>query len=416
MEARGAESVADVLPFGVNIAGMFRSEKGVGEAARAVWRAVNAAGIPHVLNDEPDLWAIQSSEPPVAPVLENPYRINLTAMNPDGAIAFFAYQPEAYFRGRHHVGLWNWELERFPESWCPAFVYFDEIWAPSEFTRRSIAQRSPVPVHVVPYCVSPAAPADRAALGLPAGRFVFLNVFDFQSYVARKNPLAAIAAFRRAFPTPSGPVLVVKTAHSSFAPGDAAEVRRACAARPDITLIDRVMTRMEMDALIASCDALVSLHRSEGFGLPIAEAMAAGKPVIATDYSGSTDFLTGDNGLPVPFTLVPIRTTHGPYRRGGVWAEPDVDDAAAKMRRLAADPAAAAALGARARQSVAGSLSPERVGRLIAERLEAIVAGAPPRLKRKPRPRYWWVRPTLRWMWGRIKPPRRVRRALGFSR
>ena len=193
---------------------------------------MNAAGIPHVLNDQPDLWAIQSSEPPVAPIAENPYRVNLTAMNPDGAIAFFSARPDAYFRGRYHVGLWNWELERFPDAWRRAFVYFDEIWAPSEFTRRSIAARSPVPVHVVPYCVPPAAPADRAALGLPAGRFVFLNVFDFQSYVARKNPLAAIEAFRRAFPTPSGPVLVVKTAHSRFAPDDARNAGRSARTIP----------------------------------------------------------------------------------------------------------------------------------------------------------------------------------------
>ena len=335
----------DAAPFGVNIAGMFRSEKGLGEAARAVWRAVSAAGVPHVLNDVPDEPAIQNAEPPIAPVKENPYRVNLAVLNPDKALDYFRWRPRPYFQGRFHVGVWNWELDRFPDEWCPAFRYFDEIWAPSEFTRRSVAERSPVPVHVVPYCVPvPTAAPARKAFGIPPGPFVFLTVFDYQSYVARKNPLAVIEAFRRAFPEPSGAVLVVKSAHSDFAAADAARVRLRGSGRPDILLLDRVMTRAETDQLIASCDALVSLHRSEGFGFPIAEARAAGKPVIATDYSGTTDFFAGGDGLPVRYALAPIVTSHGLYRRGGVWADADVDDAAEQMRRLAADPGLAARL------------------------------------------------------------------------
>jgi glycosyltransferase involved in cell wall biosynthesis len=393
---------------------MFRSEKGLGEAGRAVWRAVSTAGVPHVLNDVPDEPALQTAEPPIPPVKENPYRINLAVLNPDKVLDYFKWRPRPYFQGRYHVGVWNWELERFPEAWCAAFVYFDEIWAPSEFTRRSIAERSPVPVHVVPYCVT-VPPAGRASfpaeLGVPAGRFVFLTVFDYQSYVARKNPLAVIEAFRRAFPEPSGPVLVVKSAHSDFALADAARVRRSCAGRPDIVLLDRVMTRAETDRLFASCDALVSLHRSEGFGFPVAEAMAAGKPVIVTDYSGTTDFFTGDDGLPVRCALVPIRTSHGPYSRGGVWADADVDDAAAQMRRLVADPDLAARLGARAREVTVARLSAERVGEAVSRRLSAIVEAGPPRLRRKP----WTAREIGQRVWGRVRPPIRVRRALGFS-
>jgi glycosyltransferase involved in cell wall biosynthesis len=231
----------------------------------------------------------------------------------------------------------------------------------------------------VPHSIAPPGPppdpaasaALLAGLELPPGAVVFLFVFDLCSLIERKNPLGLIEAFRRAFRPGDGRWLVIKCAHGDADPAGLAAMH-AAAVGADVRIVDRVLDRAGVHALMARADAYVSLHRSEGFGLTIAEAMALGKPVIATGYGGNTDFAGPTNSFVVPHVLVPLERDHGPYRAGQRWAAPDLDAAAEAMRRVAADPAAARAVGARAARDVAATLAPEVVGALVERRLRAV--------------------------------------------
>src|SRR4051812_11181890 len=199
------------------------------------------------------------------------------------------------FRGRRVVGLWWWEVMAFPARWLRAFDAVDEVWVGSRFVADALAAVSPVPVVAIPMPVATPRPArgGRAALGLPDG-FAFGFVFDYASVVERKNPLGLIEAFRRAFPPGGGvgPALVLKTIGGDRDADAHGAVLAAAAGHPGIRVIDRHLAPAEKDALIAHLDCYVSLHRSEGFGLTLAEAALLNVPVIATDYGGTRDFLT----------------------------------------------------------------------------------------------------------------------------
>ncbi len=362
--------------FGINVMGYFQSEKGVGEHARSTVRALKGAGIPHVLNNCVDLGSSNVDLTCTDFTGQNPYPVNLIVLNADAGPSL-AHDMPGYLKGRYNIGYWNWELERFPEEWRGAFQYFDEIWALSTFTRDSIARVSPIPVLTIPTAivVPPARPSSisRQRLRVRPHAFLFLFAFDFHSHLARKNPLAVIEAFRRAFPSRRDVALVLKTSRSQAAPLEFSEVLLACQGQPNIHIVREVLSRTEMYDLLRLCDAYVGLHRSEGFGLPLAEAMALGKPVIATGYSANVDFMNESNSYPVRYRMVAIEEDHGPYRKGAEWADPDVEHAAEQLRRVVEEPEAARAVAERARADMARLFSPQAVGQQMRDRLNAIV-------------------------------------------
>jgi glycosyltransferase involved in cell wall biosynthesis len=363
-------------PFGVNVLGLLQSEKGVGEHCRATVRALAAAGLPLALNNYVDPGSVNVDTTHTVFSTENPYPINLIHINAVDTPALARALPW-YFQGRYNIGYWNWELEWFPEDWRGSFQFFDEIWAPSTFSQQSYQRLSPIPVHWLPIAVAlpPAQPRTvrRERFGLARDAFVFLFAFDFHSLFARKNPLAAIEAFRRAFPRRRDVVLALKLHHGDSAPLEFAEVVNACRGQANIRLFREVLRRDEMVGLLRLCDAYVGLHRSEGYGLPLVEAMALGKPVIATNYSGNVDFMNDRNSFPVRYRLVTLDQDYGPYRRGAVWAEPDVDHAAEQMRRVVEQPLLSAEIAARARADVARTLGPQAVGERMRQRLTALM-------------------------------------------
>jgi glycosyltransferase involved in cell wall biosynthesis len=368
-------AAASARPFGVNVAGYFQSEKGVGEAARAMIRALDAAGIPYVLNNVTDCGSVNKHTDLPQFSETNPYAVNVVQVAIDQVPSFVRSRPD-YFVGRHNVGYWNWELASFPAQWMESFRPFDEVWVPSTFTLSSVAVASPVPVRWLPFALSePAAqpPFGRERFGLPRRAFVFLFVFDFHSFLARKNPLAAIDAFCRAFDDRPDVMLVLKTAHAKDTPEAFAQVQKACRDRGNIRLIEDVLNRAELEGLMMLCDAYVSLHRSEGYGLTLLEAMRVGKPVIATNYSANEDFMNLENSLPVRYQLVEIEQDHGPYRRGCVWAEPDVEHAAEQMCRVVEDRELGRRLGEQAQQDVLRELNATYVGSLLHERLVSLM-------------------------------------------
>ncbi len=363
---------------GVNVAGYFQSVLGVGEAARQVVGALEAGG---VAVTQVGLVASRSRQeadlgPGAAAARGANHPVNLICVNADVLTAFADDAGPDFFAGRYSIGLWWWEVSSFPERWLSAFRHVDEVWVGSRHVADALAPVSPVPVvHIVqPVTVADAAPLDRAALGIPNG-FLFLFSFDYNSVFPRKNPLAVIEAFTRAFEPGSGPVLVIKSINDEHDQAAHERLRAAAAAHPDVHLVDRYLSGAERDALTAGCDCYVSLHRSEGFGYTVAEAMAYGRPVITTAYGGTMDFTTPGNAYLVDYELVAIGPNADPYPEDGVWADPDVAQTAAFMREVVEHPDEARRRGERARADMRERHAPAVAGKVMADRLARVTAG-----------------------------------------
>ena len=374
-KSRDVSAAVRNLPLGVNVAGYLSTESGMGEAARASIRSIEAAGIPFVLTNvqsklrRQDLTFTTFTD-------ASPHPFNLIHLNGDNMAAFAAARGRGYFRDRYTIGYWFWELSRWRDDWMDGFNHVDEVWVASEFTRACLADVSPVPVRTIPLpFVLPEPPAlGRAHFGLPEGSTIFLLTFDVSSQTERKNPLGAIRAFRRAALPRGSAALVLKFTNAEY---DRDAVRRFHeeADGIDVVMLDGYMSRPELTALMNVSDCYLSLHRSEGFGMTIGEAMLLGKPAIATNYSGNVDFMTDENSYLVDYRIVPLTRDYGPYMRGYVWAEPDLAQAAQFMREVALNRAAALDKGRIGRRDMLRDRVPGRTGVLVRERLEAIRRG-----------------------------------------
>jgi glycosyltransferase involved in cell wall biosynthesis len=375
--AAAAARARPVRPAGVTVVGYVQAESGVGESARATLRALATTDVPHSLVDF-RVGNVSRMGEAVDGALASgrQHAISLFHINADQLPVARTFLGEEPFTDTYRIGFWAWELENFPAEWHAAFGHVDEVWVPSTFCQRAIAAASPVPVIVMPHAVEvPAKVApDRARFGLRDDSVAFLAMADMMSIAGRKNPFAAVQAFQSAFGDGDADVeLVVKIANPERDTDAYARLQALAAGNPRIRLLGGSLDRPALSALIDSVDCFVSLHRSEGFGLVIAEAMARGKVVVATGWSGNMDFMTAHNSLPVDYRLVTLEADAGPYRRGERWAEPSHDDAVAKLRRVAADPALRRRLGERARQDCAAQLSPEAVAGLVKPRLLKIL-------------------------------------------
>ena len=364
---------------GINLIGYLDAESGMGEGARAMSRAITAAGIPLSLQTL-DLNVLSRRQDASIGHVESdfPWDINLVFVNADQAEPVRAHLGSHVFEGRYNIGYWLWELDRFPLALQAAFQRFHEIWTPSRFCLDALSSVAPIPVRRVPLPVEAPISSERsrAHFDLPDGPFVFLFAFDFLSYVERKNPLAVVEAFRAAFPDNEDVLLVLKASHTSFDEAARQRIAAACEA-PNIRWIPQEFERPEVDDLIRVCDSYVSLHRSEGFGLSIAEALSLNRPVIATDYSGSTDLIHAGTGLPVGFELVTLERAVGPYEAGSHWAEPDLEEAARHMRWVYENREEAKLLGLRGGQRTRRELSCQAIGAVVRERFERILTTAP---------------------------------------
>lgn len=368
----------------VVVTGYLRGHLGLGVAARGYVDALRAGDVPlatrSVATDPPvdKSGASARRRPDERPFEELALpagvepEVELLCVNADQTPMLIA---EAGGGGnRYRIGHWAWETDAIPERWDAAFDLVDELWVNSGYVAENIARAGNVPVVVIP---SPVAAPDPAGAGPPAevpDGFVFLFAFDFFSTLQRKNPLALVEAFKSAFSDGEGPLLVLKTINAGFRPEAHANLRWAIGGRSDILVLDRTLPEPEMAALFARADCYVSLHRSEGFGLTLAEAMALGKPVIATGFSGNTDFMTPHNSYLVDFEPTEVGPNAEHYPAEGMWAEPSVEHAAQLMREVWSDQEAAAARGERARRDVETTLSHQAVGALARARLERIAA------------------------------------------
>jgi glycosyltransferase involved in cell wall biosynthesis len=372
--ARGRGESEAGFPIGARLIGYPRAELGMGEHVRLSAVALDAVKFPFAIYDfSANVVARQQDDRFVAWLdNESTYNVNLFHINADQMDVARDSLGDDFFRGRHNVGYWAWELSRFPEAWQPSIEMMDEIWAPSRFVQESISAVADRPVIWMPIAVNVSAPPsiDRTYFHLPKDRFIFLFSFDFSSYATRKNPRAVIEAFRRAFePDRRDVLLLIKTMAQDWHRGELEALRAEVAEDARMRLIDGVLSPWEIAGLVDCCDSFVSLHRSEGFGRGMAEAMALGKAVIATNYSGNTDFMTVSNSCPIDYTLVPVAEGEYPHHDGQVWADPDVEQAAHAMRKLVLDPHHARLIGSRARQHIERGWGPAAVGTRMIQRL-----------------------------------------------
>ncbi|MBD2432647.1 MULTISPECIES: glycosyltransferase [Fischerella] len=362
--------------FGVNISGYVNSEFGLGEGVRGTIRAIEAVGIPFVINNCTFNTMHRKMDSSYTDFSDkNPYPINIIQVNVDMINTFISSASPEYFKNKYNVGFWAWELPEFPKEWLSAFNLFDEIWTPSAYCVDAIAPVSPIPVLKVMHSISLPQPAiTKQSLGLADNKLIFLFIFDFCSVFERKNPLAVIQAFQQAFGKVNQNVqLVIKFSNSKYFPNQLKQLKTLVEDFKNIKIIDDYLLKDELNALIYHCDCYVSLHRSEGFGLTMAEAMYYGKPVIATAYSANLEFMNINNSFLVKYSLVTLTEDYGPYKKGNFWAEPDIDHAAYLMQHVFNNYADAKQVGKKASEHIKSVLSPKVIGEKIKNRLVHIM-------------------------------------------
>jgi hypothetical protein len=362
---------------GVNVFAYVRGQFGLAESARAYTRALLAEGYPvavfDIALDVPHGMGDTSLDPYVG--TDTPYDINLIFVNPDYLEDAIASIGRERLGGRYTIACWFWELEVFPEEWLPAFQKVDEIMVSSGFIQGIVKPVTDKPLLHVPLPVGEIEDSGltRSDFGLEDDAFVFLNSFDFNSHLARKNPYAAIDAFRQAFPDNRASVrLLIKSSNGHRHPEMLRMLLNAVASDSRILVRDDVIDRGDMQALQRCVDAYVSLHRSEGFGLGLAECMRLGKPVIATAWSGNMEYMTPDNSCLVNYRLIPVNEGEYLHHTGQHWANPIVGHAATYMRRLVEDREFAARIGARAASDIREKLSPHVAAERIIQRLDML--------------------------------------------
>jgi glycosyltransferase involved in cell wall biosynthesis len=348
--------------FPLGIAGLFSTASGVGEGARLAYAALDGAGYaPSAFDLSTAFGQVELCGGARRALGPGTGTLMVHHHGPFMPHALWALG-RARVRARRIVGYWAWELPRLPADWQPCFRYVHEIWVPSHFIRDAVAAATDKPVHVVPHPLppSPATPNMRGRLGLPDDALIVLNVMHLGSAFTRKNPLAAVAAFRRAFGDAGDRMLVIKLIAGGATQWAERALREAIAGASNIRLVEGMLPEADMAGLMAASDIVISLHRSEGFGLVPAQAMHLGKPVIATAWSGNLEFMTKRNSALVGYSLVPVHDPEGAFVADGqMWADADVEEAAAWLRRLASDAGLRAALGTAAAKDVAAQLSPQ---------------------------------------------------------
>jgi glycosyltransferase involved in cell wall biosynthesis len=356
---------------GVNVYGYAFAESGTGQIVRSVVAALAAEGIPYAVVPFTRTISRQQQVFHDRGTGRPSFDTNLICINADQVPVFFENMRDELLPGARNIGLWAWEVEEFPAEMARSERHLDEVWGISDFTAAALSRRLSKPVRAfpLPVVVPNVQRRSRGELVMPDG-FLFLFCFDYDSVFRRKNPLAAVAAFRQAFGDRTDVVLYIKTTNAGRHVREHEELRVAAAGQANIVIRDAYVSSDEYFAMLDACDCYVSLHRAEGFGLTVAEAMALGKPVISTAYSSTLEFTNESNSFVVPMQLVEVGEGSPPYPPHARWAEPDVAAAADEMARVFADRDAAAALGQRARADIETLHSPAARGPLLRRLLD----------------------------------------------
>lgn len=360
---------------GINLIGYARAEMGIGESCRIAAKSLTAADLPFgIINFKGTNSARMSDMTWVNKEMADPvYDVNVFHINAEQMIEIYSHYGNDIFLNKYNIGYWHWELPDFPDRWTESFSLVQEIWAPSTFVAEAIAMKSPVPVVRIPHSIEVTITEvrDREYFKLPAEPFLFLTMYDVKSYNQRKNPKASVESFKHAFQKDDLLVGLVVKVNSSDAK-ELKELNQLIGDYSNIYIITEVLSRNDTNALLHIMDCYISLHRSEGFGLGLAEAMYLGKPVIGTNWSSNIDFMNSSNSCLVDYELVQLGETYGPYEGYQFWAEPDTMHAASYMRRIVEDIEYRNRIAHNGKYTIQRDFSPKRVGELIRKRLEYI--------------------------------------------
>ena len=357
---------------GVDTIGFFNAEHGIGEAARLLVEAMRAVEVPVSTIGYRNTESRQQH--PFVTEEIGRYRTVIAAINAELNEPMRQTFGKFFFHDTYVIGQWFWELETAPPWYKSAYKYVDELWAPTRFIEEMLRNEAPSNVHVEYMPLPLRKPrvienAHRSDLGLD-GRFMFLFTFDFMSVAKRKNPFGLIEAFKKAFAPGEGPQLVLKCSNGKTRPEKFAALEKAAEGRNDIVIINRYLDSELLAGLMNMCDCYVSLHRSEGLGLTIAEAMLLGKPVIATGYSGNLDFMSEETSYMVPWSRVKVGPDAEAYDPDATWVEPDLDASAALMRHVYENPEDARKKALLGKADLETRFTPERTGARMRSRLE----------------------------------------------
>ena len=330
----------------IEVVGRFEEASGIGESGRLCASNLSAHGWDVVLTDTSqyalDLLTVESMGPTSR---ADSVGLRIWHLNPPMLAPEILRFGVDRFRTCYNVGYWAWELDSLPREWIRALNYVNALFVPSTFTRDAFKSHTECPVLVVPHPVRVQSydPNVRSKLGIPDDAFLVSSVFNYGSSFERKNPLATVAAFDRAFAGSQKTWLVLKTSQGALFPADRDRLRAATFGHGRISVVDETWDSKLVHGLLATSDAYLSLHRAEGFGLTIAEAMLHQTPVVVTAWSGNMDFCSPETAYLVDVKLVPVKTSHPELRNmpNAVWAEPAIDQAIAHLREIRQNRAAA---------------------------------------------------------------------------
>lgn len=372
----------DIIPYetghykkGVNLIGNIKAETGLGQSCRLVASVLENTKIPISIYQynqlgtqklDDDSWDDKISE-------ELPYDINLIHINPHELGITYLQMEKSTWDYRYNIAYWLWELEEFPDEWVPCFHCLDEIWAPSEFICDAIRKKTSLPVRCMPYHVEAPVRREfgREDFKLPKDQFLFLMMYDHNSCMERKNPLGVLKAFKQAFKKENDKVgLVIKINHPT--PEDERNIREILKGYTNVYLIGETLDRDQVNSLTKCADVVVSLHRAEGFGLVLAEAMLLGTPTIATNWSSNVEFMNPEVGCMVDYKLVMLKEDLPPFKAGNRWADPDIGQAAGYMKKLYEDEEFYREIAEKAKRYAEETLSMERAASLMQDRLKEI--------------------------------------------
>ncbi|MBN2144014.1 MAG: glycosyltransferase family 4 protein [Candidatus Aureabacteria bacterium] len=301
--------------------------------------------------------------------LDHPF--NLYFVNPDSIKGMKRKLSPADYLKKYEIAIWYWELEKFPDFFYSAFSAVNEIWVNTNFVRQSLAAVSPVPVMTIPLPYSPPV-WKKTQPPFKKEHFTFLYIFDYNSDFERKNPLGAVRAFKKAFPNNFDVRLILKSSNSHSFPECKKILENETSGDPRIFLMDRPLPRSELYDLIHACDAFVSLHRSEGFALNVLDAISLGKPAITTGYGGNMDYMDRDYPFLVSYKKIKVKAHLEFYQIDCEWADPDLADAAHKMKFIYEHYEQAKIASQLARDKILLNFNPDKTARAVRNRLNEI--------------------------------------------
>ncbi|MDD3028210.1 MAG: glycosyltransferase family 4 protein [Erysipelotrichaceae bacterium] len=361
--------------FGINLFGNIKAEIGLGQSMRLVANALEESGIPFTIYNLDFSGNISKGDESFDHKITNtyPYGINLFHIEPYELGLAWMNLPDEVFKSRYNIAYWLWELEVFPPEWEFPIPVLDEIWTPSRFVTSSIQKVTEKPVITIPYhlIVDTNTRFDRAYFDLPEDKFLVLAMYDVNSSAHRKNPVDAVKAYVEAFGGTNKEVgLVLKVNNPSQKDLDRLlDLTKDCA---DVFLVSKRLSKEEVDSLIKCVDVFISMHRAEGFGLVMAEAMALSTVCVATDWSSNTEFMNDEVACMVDYDIVEIEVNDLWYRKGNHWAQPKVASAAKCLNRLYEDKEYYSRLQKNALEHIRVKLGQEQSTQLIKSRLENI--------------------------------------------